>query len=563
MKLSQRTVVILISLMVIALSGLLYLQYRFLQRSLELKDESFRQNVHSALTAAVALIEEADVRDRFFLFASDTNAPPMTFRQLGNHGQREGKDTGRTLIVSTFTTSRGSSSSLVDNHLSYQLGEPQQVTIKMFDAFGRLDTVLVDTKKGKGTHEILLPGDRLKGAYFIQVRTDSMFSTHKWNGTGSGVSFNVPATERTGDKLIRRVTEVVRGGTDLPLTDRVSKEQLDSALTRQFRQNGIDLPYTYEVRGSSDSLVIARISDAQPQTRAEAFTIPMFAHDFSGQPATLLVWFPGYKSHLLGEFLPESVLHLVFVGVVLACFWYSIRTLMRQKHFGERVADFINNMTHEFKTPLSTIALASEALDRPDVLRVKKKIATYNRVIAEENTRMRKQVEKILHMAALEEGEFEFRRDVLEMHALIEQAVSAAAVQVSARQGSISTSLGAHRSNIIGDGVHIENVVRTVLDNAEKYSSESPRINVGTSNTEKELIVRVSDQGIGMTKEQMDRAFDKYYRAHTGNVHDVKGFGIGLSYVKLVVQGHGGSVSMQSEKGKGTTLEMRFPTAEL
>ncbi|MEX2189993.1 MAG: HAMP domain-containing sensor histidine kinase, partial [Bacteroidota bacterium] len=172
---------------------------------------------------------------------------------------------------------------------------------------------------------------------------------------------------------------------------------------------------------------------------------------------------------------------------------------------------------------------------------------------------MRTQVEKILHMAALEEGEYIFRRDPVDIHGIIRKAVKAVTLQVSERKGKISTSLDASQSIVQGDAVHIENVIRNVLDNAEKYSPEFPELTVATTSVDSFLSIRISDRGIGMTKEQSARAFDKYYRVPTGNIHDVKGFGIGLSYVKLVVEGHGGTVAVHSESGKGTTVEIRIP----
>ncbi|MBX2990711.1 MAG: HAMP domain-containing histidine kinase [Bacteroidetes bacterium] len=561
MKLSKQTIGILVAGMAVALGGILFLQYRFLQRSLELKDQTFRQNVLAALNAAVAVIEEADARDRFLLFVSDsTGHRPMTFSYSDTKKRVLKRDSGQTVMVSAFTTGGGSSTALVGDKLSYQLGTQQKVTVKVFDPFGKLDTVLVDAKKGEGKHELTLPGEKMKkGVYIIQVRTDSLFSTYRWDGAGGAVSFEMPAKQIDGERIISRITQTVAGKEAPPLSERINNEQVDSVVARFLQQGGIDFPYEFEVRDKKDSLVAGRVSGNAAMARESAFTVPVFSHDFSGMPATLMVRFPDYKSQLMKEFIPESVLHLLFVGVVLASFGFTVRTMLRQKELGERVTDFINNMTHEFKTPLSTIALASEALRRPDVLRMKKKIAEYNNVIADENTRMRKQIEKILHMAALEEGEVEFRRELLDVHAIIDKAVAAASVPVSTRGGTLTTLLDARRSIVAGDSVHIENVIRNVLDNAEKYSSDAPTIVVTTGNSEHHLVIRVIDHGIGMAQEHAARAFEKYYRVPTGNLHDVKGFGIGLSYVKLVVEKHGGTASIQSEKGSGTTVELRLP----
>jgi two-component system phosphate regulon sensor histidine kinase PhoR len=247
------------------------------------------------------------------------------------------------------------------------------------------------------------------------------------------------------------------------------------------------------------------------------------------------------------------------VGAIIFCFGYTIRTILRQKEFAVRLTDFINTMTHEFKTPISTIALANEAMIRPEVVRSNTKLRRYNKVIGDENRRMRNQVEKILQMATLEEGEHEFNKVRLDLHEIIQNAVDNIEVQIEARKGNVKVVLNAQQSIVQGDAVHIENVIYNLLDNANKYSANKPNISVSTLNVGGSLVVVVADRGLGIAREHIDKVFDKYYRVPTGNLHDVKGFGLGLSYVKLILEAHGGRVAIKSEPGKGTMVELRFP----
>ena len=323
-------------------------------------------------------------------------------------------------------------------------------------------------------------------------------------------------------------------------------------------QQAITLPFEFGV-AQNDSLAIARTALSYRDLARSEYQSSLLNGDPFHTPGTLYLSFPTYRSYLFGELFPEMAASLMLIGVIIFCFAYTLRTIFRQKEFAGRLSDFINNMTHEFKTPISTIALASEAIARPDVAQSEAKLQRYNIVIADEITRMKNQVEKILQMAALEEGDYEFTMAPVDMHQVIARAADNIGLQLSTQKGNITTFLNAQISQILADEVHIENVIHSVLDNAMKYSPKEPIIVLETANENGELMIRVHDNGIGISGENLGKVFDKYYRVPTGNLHDVKGFGIGLSYVKLIVEAHRGSVSIRSQVGKGTTAELKFP----
>jgi two-component system phosphate regulon sensor histidine kinase PhoR len=253
---------------------------------------------------------------------------------------------------------------------------------------------------------------------------------------------------------------------------------------------------------------------------------------------------------------------LFFIAVIVFCFIYVIRAIFAQRRISRVLVNFINNMTHEFKTPISTIFLASEALTKPAVLKEKSRLKRYGKIIQDESSRMRDQVEKILEMAALEEGDFEFNITSVDVHELIREAVDGFSLAVEKRNGILSVELGAGSHLIEGDAVHVRDVIHNLLDNAMKYTRENPEIVISTTNDADWIQLAIQDNGIGLRPEEQKRVFDKYYRVPTGNVHDVKGFGLGLNYVKLIVEGHKGTVSVKSEPGRGSVFTITLPLSK-
>ena len=543
MTLTRTTVRVLIAVMTIALGGIVYLQVRLFLANAALRQDSFKGNVLGAMNYAASKVEESDLRERFF--NAGPPPPPTVYHVRATAG-----------AATVFTTVQPSFSARVENgKLSYHLEQPQKVSIKLYDALGRLDTVLVEARKAPGTHVIILPKVETGDARFLRIRSDSGSSVFKWQGVQSG-GYAVESGADTVKDIVLRVAQTFKR------TDgsrHINASLLDSALTEGLSRNGIGLPYVFAVVNlENDSLLAGNASAITPDHNR--FTLPLFADDFSGTSAELAVSFPTYRSNLVREYLPELGLNLLFLGIVVACFWYAVRTLLRQQEFSGRMSDFINNMTHEFKTPLSTIALAREALDRPDVIRSKGKLRRYTRIIGEEYSRMRNQVDQILEMAALEEGDTEFHRAPIDVHELLRKTSEHCSLQLQTLGGTLTMELTASRPVVFADALHLENVLRGILDNAIKYSSGPPQVLISTLNTGTLLSVRITDHGIGIPKEHLSKVFDKYFRVPKGNIHDVKGFGLGLSYARLVVESHGGTIAIESASDRGTTVTLNLPT---
>jgi two-component system, OmpR family, phosphate regulon sensor histidine kinase PhoR len=250
---------------------------------------------------------------------------------------------------------------------------------------------------------------------------------------------------------------------------------------------------------------------------------------------------------------------VIFTFIIFTAFFITIRALLRQKKLSEIKSDFINNMTHEFKTPLATISLAVDALKNEKVVNDKTKMDYFSGIIKEENKRMNKQVETILQAALMDKEAVQLKEVPLHAHELITSAINNIQLPLNEKNGVLETHFNATNDLILADDVHFTNIINNLLDNAVKYSKENLKIKLTTSNFNSHIRIKIEDNGIGMNKETLNRVFEKFYRAHTGNIHNIKGFGLGLSYVKSVVDALHGKIKAESTPGKGSCFTLEFP----
>ena len=271
------------------------------------------------------------------------------------------------------------------------------------------------------------------------------------------------------------------------------------------------------------------------------------------------MFFPNQKTYLITQMNIMTLASTLFILVIISTFTYTIITIIRQKKLSLIKNDFINNMTHELKTPISTISLACQALSDKDVQKSETLYQSYIRVINEENQRLGMMTEKVLQTAQLEKGKLRLNKVGFNLHDVIEDAIHKIDLQLKTRHGKIFTKLNAEFSFLEADKVHLTNLVFNLLDNAIKYSSEAPNITIETENVNKGILIHVEDKGMGISKANQKKIFENLYRISTGNIHNVKGFGLGLSYVKAIVELHGGNISLQSELKKGSRFSVFIP----
>ena len=347
---------------------------------------------------------------------------------------------------------------------------------------------------------------------------------------------------------------------NVPIQTQLSPDQLDSLITYELSEKGIGIDYDFGVIAPYQNLFLYLEDPAKNQILAKSeLRASLFPNDLTGEYNLLVVDFPEKSQFLLGKIWLTMASSGILITAIMLCFGYAVRTIVKQKKLSEMKTDFINNMTHELKTPIATVGLAVEALQDKSIRSEDLLNDRYLGMIGEENKRLGQHVEKVLQMAAIEKKDVQMKFETMDLHELIEAATRKMALQIESREGTLKTVLNAKDQVVMGDAVHLMNVVVNLLDNANKYSPEKPNIRVRTEKIGKNIVLSVQDHGLGMSKEAVRNIFQKFYRVHTGNVHNVKGFGLGLAYVKNVVEDHHGSIDVQSEPGKGSKFFITLP----
>lgn len=355
------------------------------------------------------------------------------------------------------------------------------------------------------------------------------------------------------------------------VAERFSRDQISAILRKAFNKNHLEkYPFEYAIMSNSitgeQMLSNFYFTLSQDTVNNKNHVIPLEPQSGSNmenlsKEEYLSVIVPGQSKIIWKEMFWFIIGAVLFTLIITTAFFITIRTLLKQKKLSEIKSDFINNMTHEFKTPLATISLAVDALKNEKVERDKEKTSYFTNIIKEENKRMNKQVETILQAALLDKQEVQLNLKKLPAHQMIKSALNNITLQVEEKAGKLDVVLEATNDSIMADEVHFTNLVNNLLDNAVKYSKDNLAIKLSTHNTGKYLQVKIEDNGIGMNRETLNRIFEKFYRAHTGNIHNVKGFGLGLSYVKTMVTAHKGTIKAESTLGKGSTFTLQFPLA--
>ncbi|MCX6315583.1 MAG: HAMP domain-containing sensor histidine kinase [Sphingobacteriales bacterium] len=353
------------------------------------------------------------------------------------------------------------------------------------------------------------------------------------------------------------------------VVQRFSKDEIAEVIRKMFNKNNLqDFPFEFAISTNSiaDEPILSEnyyklYSDSTNNKNHVIALEPPSGTSFENlvKEEYLSIIVPHQKTIVWREMIWFIIGAVLFTIIITAAFFITIRTLLKQKKLSEIKSDFINNMTHEFKTPLATISLAVDALKNEKVVNDKEKTSYFTGIIKEENKRMNKQVETILQAALLDKQEVQLNLKKSSAHDLIVAVLNNISLQVEEKQGKLEVNLGADNDLIMADEVHFTNLISNLLDNAVKYSKGNLCIKLSTQNTGQQLKIRIEDNGIGMNKETLSRIFEKFYRAHTGNVHNVKGFGLGLSYVKTMVNAHHGSIKAESVLGKGSSFIILIP----
>ena len=360
--------------------------------------------------------------------------------------------------------------------------------------------------------------------------------------------------------LNKVIYSILYSSNEIPLEKRLNFKNLDSYLKAELTRNGIDIPYHFTVANGNGKLLY-KCPDYTDEGADNSYKQVIMPNNSQGNTGILTVSFPS-----INRYVYKSSKYIVaagiFVIILVLMYIYMIRMMIRQRKLDQVKNDFVNNMTHELKTPVASISLASQMLSDNSVTKTPVIMEHLTSVIGNETQRLRLLIDRVLQTSLLEGRRIALKQDSLEINTMIEDVCSTFALKVEENGGTIETSLLATRDTITGDEVHITNVLFNLMENAVKYRREDEplRLNITTENKHNKLIITIADNGIGIKKEYLKKIFDKFYRVHSGNTHDVKGFGLGLAYVRNIIQLHHGSIHAESKLAQGTKFIITLPT---
>jgi len=346
----------------------------------------------------------------------------------------------------------------------------------------------------------------------------------------------------------------------LPYPSFLTREMLDSLISFELNIRGIDTRFEFGIfKPEGLEYLIEKSSNYRKELIEKGYARILFQTDIYTSPEYLLLYFPHEKQFLLTELWGMLLISIILIIVIVYSFTYTISTIFRQKRLSEMKNDFINNMTHEFRTPISTISLACEALGDRDLRKSEDTYTSYINMIGEENNRLAGMAEKILQTAVIDKGQLKMNKEIINVHKIIQDVIKNLRIQVEIKDGLIISNLTAAKPQIEGDKVHVTNLIYNLLDNANKYSPRKPSIRINTENAHNGIVITIEDNGIGISRNEQKKIFDKLYRVPAGNIHEVRGFGLGLSYVKAIVEEHHGKISLESEIDRGSKFTIYLP----
>ncbi|MEM9831870.1 MAG: HAMP domain-containing sensor histidine kinase [Bacteroidota bacterium] len=531
---NRKKVYVIVGLMSVALTGLVSFQGYWINETVQANQQRFTQNVHEALNTVVNQLEQQEAYQLAYqtfgqqVLQLDTNGAYLGQQSPGR--RTTGRQPMRNRSVSRFSSQfqviqQGQRQSFVYsyNQTNGQAEADRSVGVAPTDS----PAVLTVRPPSFSNHPVLVYQEQMRK---LEQRTN-MFE--------------------------EALQQLISGSR--PVHSRVSNQQLDTLLRIALSDRGIHTPYQYAVVDAKVDTVLMASTPQFAEFLPGDAQVALFPNDFVPSQAFLNIEFPQQSWYLLKKIWLTLLSSLLFTAIVVYCFYYAISTIFRQKKLSDMKNDFINNMTHELKTPISTVSLAVEALQDEHMARNPNILQRYLGIIKEENMRLGSQVERVLQIASLDKKDYTLKKEQVDVHQLIQKVEKNATPSIKKRDGSLRTDLQADRPTVYADPHHLSNVLNNLIDNANKYSPKAPQITLLTKSTRNGLVIEIQDRGMGMSREVQSRVFDKFYRAPTGNRHDVKGFGLGLSYVQSIVEAHGGQVSVQSKLGEGSAFTVYLP----
>jgi len=501
----KRSYIVLLAIFFfLAISALVIIQVRWINNVVSAEDQQFRFGVNEALKEVVSELEKAETYKRIM---SDINPEPTP------------QETDETSDQS----------------------EQKSAEEKLLEKYG-FDPGVRSVIISRAGYTYLLDSDSLEvESYFESAEPDGQILTA---GATSRMTSKIISIEKIVSKILHETP---------PLRDRFTADELNNLIRRSLDAVGIHLEYECSVRGAYGDLIYIT-PNFQGSSGANKYLRQLFPNDPVPGNNILTIYFPEEEEYKFSQiaFMASSSMLIVLLLTLLATGTFIV--IFRQKRLSEIRSDFINNMTHELKTPIATISLASQMLDDPSIPDSSRNIGSIATVIREESNRLKVLVERVLHTAIFEKAKLKLNKQPVDIHSLILRSVDAFKLQVNGRGGTISTFLDASDPVVAIDEANIFNVMLNLIDNALKYTLDTPEITITTATWNRGIIITVSDNGIGIPREHLKHVFEKFYRVPAGNTHNIKGFGLGLSYVKKIIEEHYGTIKVESQTAKGTRI---------
>mgnify|MGYP000443919215 CR=1 FL=1 len=552
---SKQKIRLIIVFMSVALIGLIAFQAYWLGYMLESKEENFTSEVRSSLDQVVRKLEKQELlvlAERKKVYEDEQKKVATLSRKLNSLKEKE-------IVKKSTKTSQHTFSDVqvyTDGHnpSTYNQAIPSDfvwVQKQIMLPNGQIAEITEEYQMGVDVNEM---EKRIRE----QRKMDKLFSDIPKRKANLRSLQQVEKKKELAKEVFSDFLFNER-----PIEQRFAPGLIDSLIRNELHQKGIKLPFYYGIQAvhpkKKDWVFVSNKKILQPRSAAHLYAATLFPNDLKPTGHLLNVYFPDQKAFIWQTMGISFGASLLLLMVMMGSFYVALNIILKQKKLAEVKNDFINNMTHEFKTPISTISLATQLIQEEPAIASNDAILKYLGIIKEENTRLGSQVERVLQTAQMEKEEIVLKKKQFDINALIQHVVEANGPLIQSNQGAITVDLPVGELFIEADEVHISNVLFNLIDNAIKYSQTAPSIRISLENLTNEVKLIVEDQGIGMQKEVLSSIFDPFYRVPTGNVHNVKGFGLGLSYVKKIVEAHLGKVAVKSKVGHGSTFEITLP----
>jgi two-component system phosphate regulon sensor histidine kinase PhoR len=518
----EKNLKIIIGLMSVALLGLIAVQIYWIKNAIELEKKLFDYNVNDAMHSVVKKISQHE------------SAAYVVNKLIK-------PDTDDVFVIK---------SDLLNNEDVVLRKKRMWVSSYNYDVCDSDIVIRLEARKNDDSSKVIVEINTIKEGHKIGITQKRIIS-----------SVQIDSIKVYKEKFVKEVVEeLILIGETQNVEERLNENELNNYIKINLMNNGISTDFIFGVKSERrDTILFLKNADQIGELKESSYRAQLFPEELFRSANYLVLSFPNRTGYLLRSVSTVLLISALFIFSIIFLYYKTVKILIRQKQVTEIKNDLINNITHEFKTPISTIALAAEALKEPELNKDRVAIEKYTTMIEEENDRLKNMVDSLLNTALIENGEYSLEKSEIDIHSLIKHLVNRNKLRLETANGEIILELLAEDHQVFADRHHVTNILNNIIDNAIKYSSHKPLIKISSVNKGDGISISISDNGIGIDKHQQKKIFDTFYRVPTGNIQDVRGYGIGLSYVKKLVEAHGGTITVESKLNKGTTFNLYLP----